>query len=189
MSELSSLVELKNRIKAKKPEFIRQDTNIRPRVKGGWRKPKGIHSKMRHNRRGKRKLPSPGYGSPAKVRGFHQSGLKPVLVENEEQVPSDKEYGIIVSGRTGMKKKAEIIKKANEKGIKVLNLDAEKFMKRVDEFLQAKKKPKQEKKAKEVKKEAKEEPKSEESKTHSESIEDKKKEEKKEKDKILTKKV
>lgn len=185
MSGLSSLVELKNMIKAKKPEFIRQDTSIRPRVKGGWRKPKGIHSKMRHNRRGKRKLPSPGYGSPVKVRGFHPSGVKPVLVENEGQIPSGKEYGVIVSGRTGMKKKAEIVKKAHEKGIKILNLDAEKLMKKVEEFLQAKKKPKADKK----KEESKKEPKAEESKTHSESIEDKKKEEKKEKDKILTKKV
>ena len=202
MSELSSLVELKNRIKAKKPEFIRQDTDIRPRVKGGWRKPKGIHSKMRHNRRGKRKLPSPGYGSPAEVRGFHPSGLKPVLVENESQIPSGKEYGIIVSGRTGMKKKAEIVKKANEKGIKVLNLDAEKFMKKVEEFLQAKKKSKESKKAKEEKKETKtevkKEPKTEEGK--SESTGDKKKEDmrgrspaptplEKEKHKILTKKT
>lgn len=204
MPQLNTLLELRNRMKAKKPEFIRQDTDIRPRVRGGWRKPKGIHSKMRHNRRGKRKLPSPGYGSPVKVRGLHPSGLKPALVENEGQIPSSQEYGIIVSGRAGMKKRAEIIKKANEKGIRILNIDAEKFMKSFEEFMQAKKKAKESKKGKEDKKEAKKEikkeAKAEEGKMQAESAEEKKKEEmhgrrpaptslEKEKDRILIKKA
>ena len=167
MDDPKSMVELRNKIKSRKPKFIRQDTNIRIRVRNNttWRKPKGIHSKMRHHRRGKRKLPSPGYGSPAIARGLHASGLMPVLVQNESQIPQSKEYGIVISGKVGIKKKAEIIKKANEKEIKILNINNVDFMKRFDEFMAAKKA-----KTKGIKKEEK-------------------KEEKKEKDKVLTKKV
>lgn len=197
MDEIKSMVELRNKIKSRKPKFIRQDTNIRIRVRNNttWRKPKGIHSKMRHHRRGKRKLPSPGYGSPAKAKGMHASGLIPALVENESQIPQSKEYGIVVSGRVGMKKKADIIKKANEKGIKILNVDADKFMKKFEDFVAAKKKRQKEAKKEEKKEESKESKKEEKKGKHdgpnpeTSSQEDKKKEDKKEKDKVLTKKV
>ncbi len=193
MDEAKSIVELRNKIKSRKPKFIRQDTNIRIRVRNNttWRKPKGIHSKMRHHRRGKRKMPSPGYGSPAKAKGMHASGLVPVFVENESQIPQSEEYGIVISGRVGIKKKAEIIKKAGEKKIKILNADADDFMKKFGEFVDAKKKkPKEAKKEdkKEAKKEAKQDKRNEQ-KPEAPSQDDKKKEDKKEKDKVLTKKV
>lgn len=188
MDEIKRMLELRSRIKSKKPEFIRQDTDIRIRVRNNskWRKPKGIHSKMRHHRRGKRKLPSPGYGAPAKVRGFHASGAKPMSVENESQIPESREYGVIIPGKVGMRKKAAIIKKANEKGISILNINAEEFMKSLERFLSSK--TKKSSSVKGEKKEGKENAPSPEQ-TISKSEEDKKKEEKREKDKILTKKA
>ena len=188
MDEIKRLLELRNRIKSRKPEFIRQDTDIRIRVRNNskWRKPKGIHSTMRHHRMGKRKLPSPGYGAPAKVRGFHALGLKPMIVENESQIPESREYGVIISGKVGMRKKAAIIKRANEKGINILNINAEDFMKNLEKFFSSK--TKKISTVKEQKKESKEKvaPLEE---TLPRSEDDKKKEEKREKDRILTKKA
>ena len=199
MSAIKTLLELKSKIKGRKPRFIRQDYNMWVRThKKHWRKPKGIHSKMRHHRKGKRKSPSPGYGSPAKVRGMHHSGLMPVLVENESQIPKSKEYGIILSGRVGDRKKALLARKAIEMGLTVLNIDAEKFLKRVEESLLAKKKKQEKPKEKEAKektearKAEKKEgqdnaPKGEQhAHTHEE---DKKKAEKHEKDRLLTKRT
>ena len=74
------LIELRKAIKEKKPIFIRQDNPKRKKLSYKWRKPKGIHSKIRHHFKGRRKMPSPGYKSPAAVRGFHSSGLKIVYV-------------------------------------------------------------------------------------------------------------
>ena len=81
MIQISTLLELRSKIKSKKPDFIRQDYQRRKRLgrKLKWRKPKGIHSKIRHHFKGRRKMPSPGYKSPREVRGLHASGLAMVM--------------------------------------------------------------------------------------------------------------
>ena len=66
-----ALLQVRKELKERKPEFIRQDNPKRKKLNYKWRKPKGIHSKMRHNRRGKRGSPSPGYGSPNEIKGYH----------------------------------------------------------------------------------------------------------------------
>src|SRR3989344_9388886 len=75
-----SLLEIRKELKERKPEFIRQDNPKRKKLNYKWRKPKGIHSKIRHHFKGRRKMPSPGYKSPRKVKGLHSSGLKMIHV-------------------------------------------------------------------------------------------------------------
>ena len=67
--------------------------------------------------------PQPGYGQPRKVRGLHPSGLKDVLVHNVKELAGlDKAVHAVRIARTvGKRKRAEIIKKAEELGLKVLN--------------------------------------------------------------------
>ena len=65
-----NLLQLRKRIKAKKPNFVRQDSHKQKEVKKKWRKPKGMQSKMRLKKKGYRKSVSIGYGSPKKVNGF-----------------------------------------------------------------------------------------------------------------------
>ena len=79
---IEKLLEIRKELKGRKPDFIRQDNNRRIRIgrQNRWRKPKGIHSKIRHHFKGRRKMPSPGFKSPAKVRWLHDSGLKIVNV-------------------------------------------------------------------------------------------------------------
>lgn len=178
MTEAKILLALREKIKSKKPEFIRQESE-RAKISEVWRKPKGIHSKMRHHIRGKRKMPSPGYGSPVEVKGLHSSGLIPIIVYNTSQIPSSKEYGIIIGSTVGMKKKAGIIEKAGQLGIRVLNIDVDVYMKKFGELVASKKK-----KSEQIQKE-KSPKKTEEKKEEKKS----KEEEKAEMDRILTKKV
>jgi len=189
------LLEMRKKKKSKKPAFIRQDAHKKIRLGRSktWRRPKGRHSKMRLCKAGHAKMPTTGWGTPKEIRHLHKSGLKMVMVCNLKDLTGLKkeEDGVVLSSSMGKKKKFEVIKKAEEMGLKILNIRdtkayAEKFKKKVEE-----KKQKRAKKAEaKSKKKAKEKPKKEEKPkaTAEASEEDKKKEEKKEKDKILTKK-
>ena len=187
MTQINTLLELRNKIKDKKPDFIRQDNPKRMKLNDKWRKPKGIHSKIRHHFKGRRKMPSPGYKSPKKVKGLHASGLGIVAVyslNNLQKIKNESE-GIVVSKNIGMKKKLEILKKAKELGIAVLNLNVDEQIKRIEDSVNSKKKTD----AKEVKKEK--EPKAIEIKKEDIQLSDeqKKKAEKEENKKILTKRI
>ena len=188
MTSLKNLLELRKKIKSKKPDFVRQDIHKKAKLKKKWRKPKGLHSKIRQCRKGKRKSVSTGYGSPKIVRGLTKDGLRPVIItsKNLEKVNKGEE-GIIISSKLGNKKRIEILKKAKENGIKVINIkNIDDYIKNIDEKLRLKKeqkkgKEKEEKGKKERKKESKADL------VTKVSEEEKKELEKKEKDKLLTK--
>jgi len=196
MTELKTLLEVRNEIKGRKPIFIRQDNPKRMKLNYKWRKPKGIHSKIRHRFKGRRKMPSPGYKSPAKVKDMHSSGLEMINVSSVEDIKAIKKetQGIIVSKSTGAKKRLEILRKAKELNINVLNLNAGEHIKKIEDMKSSKKKTAKESKKEELKKEeAKKETKGKESKSDEisdgKTAEDKKELEKKERDRLLTKKV
>jgi large subunit ribosomal protein L32e len=195
---MSELLQVRNDMKARKPRFIRQDNFRRMRIKNQdkWRKPKGIHSKIRHAKKGFRKSPSPGYKSPAAVKGLHSTGLKMVHVSTLEQLAkvNKSSEGIIVSGTLGMQKKLELLKKAIEMKVEVLNFNAPGMVKKIEESF-ASRKQKSKKKAEKKgpkpesqKTEAKAEAKAEEKKENPQTHEEHKKIEKEEKNKVLTKK-
>jgi large subunit ribosomal protein L32e len=93
------------------------------RVKESWRRPRGIHSKIRIRKKGKIKMPSVGYGAPKELRFLHPSGLKEVLVSNLKDLEKvdPKTQEIRIAHTVGEKKRKEIIKKAEEMKIKILN--------------------------------------------------------------------
>lgn len=190
---IQNLLEIRKEIKERKPIFIRQDNPKRMKVNDKWRKPKGIHSKIRHKFKGRRKMPSPGYKSPAEVKGLHSSGLEIINVRSVEElnkINRDKE-GIIVAKTTGMKKRLEIFKKAKELSINILNLNIDEQIKKIEDFISSKKKKDADAKKEEPKKEIKTKAAKEESEKSKEKTElsgkDKKEIEKKEQDKLLTK--
>ena len=53
---MSEKLELRKKIKAKKPNFVSQDTHKRKRIRPRWRKPRGWHSKIRLHKIGYRKM-------------------------------------------------------------------------------------------------------------------------------------
>jgi large subunit ribosomal protein L32e len=107
----------------KKPGFKRWMSQAYKRIKSSWRKPKGRQSKIRAKLKGKLKMPTIGYRAPKELRYLHPSGFKEVLIHNVNEllkVNPEKEVARIAS-KVGKKKRSEILKKAEELKIKILN--------------------------------------------------------------------
>ncbi len=107
--------------------------------------------------------------------------------------------GAVLSSTLGMRKRALLVEQAKKKGVEILNIDTESFLKEVsDEMAKRKTSQKKSKKVEPKKEEAKKEEKKEAKEQVKESVpekiaerdsEEQKKREKEEKDKILTKRV
>jgi large subunit ribosomal protein L32e len=117
------MLKLRKRIKKKKPEFKRQEWFRKKSLGKKWRKPRGIHSKLRRQEKAKGSLPKPGYGSPSVVRGLDRKGYREVVVRNVKDLKNinPKEDVAVISKTVGRKKKFEILEEANKRNIKVSN--------------------------------------------------------------------
>ena len=178
MAEKKTLMELRKIIKARKPVFSRKDSHKKASLGTKWRKPRGLHNKMRKHLKGHRRRVSSGYSSPAEVRGLHVSGLAVVRVASPKlDSVNPKTQCIEIISQTGNRKRMEIIKEAQKRGILIANIkDPAAFIRQVEE---ENRKKREEKKGKEEKK----------SKTKEElkkKAAEKEKEEKKEKEAPLT---
>ncbi len=107
----------------RRPAFLRQEWFRFARLGEKWRKPKGIHSKMRRHYGYRPPIVSIGYGGPKEVRGYHPSGFQEVMVHNPAQLEkiNPKIQAARVGGTVGFKKRLAIEKRADELGIRVLN--------------------------------------------------------------------
>ena len=110
-------------MKPKKPTFKRQHSSKIKRVEGkGWRHPRGIDSAQQRHEKSRGAHPRIGYGSPAAEKGMHPSGLREVLIVKMSDLAKVGEGMVArLSATLGKKKRAEIVEKAAEKKIKVLN--------------------------------------------------------------------
>lgn len=107
----------------KKPKFLRQSWQAYKRLGKKWRRPRGMHSKLRRKEKDKGKMPSPGYGAPKELRYLHPSGFKEILVFNVDdlQKVEPKTEAVKIAHTVGKRKRSDILKKAEELKIKVLN--------------------------------------------------------------------
>ena len=114
---------LNKMVKKKNVKFIRQERWRHLRLKDSWRKPRGKSSRMRRKIRGWPKKVSAGYGSARQLRGLHPSGLREVLVFNPTNIVDlDPSREVArVAATVGEKKKLDIMRKAEELNIKILN--------------------------------------------------------------------
>lgn len=115
------LLRVRARQKAKKPEFNFHDSHKKKRLPTSWRKPRGLHNKLRQQIAAKGKLVRPGFGSPRAVRGFHPSGLPEMLINNVAELQKAEGYAVRIASAVGMKKRLVIQAKAADMGLKVLN--------------------------------------------------------------------
>ncbi|MBS7658242.1 MAG: 50S ribosomal protein L32e [Candidatus Bathyarchaeia archaeon] len=122
-------------VNPKKPEFKRQESWRYVRVKSSWRKPKGKSSRMRRRIKGWPKSVSVGYGNKKELRGTHPSGYKPVIVYNIKDLEKiNKEtQAVIIAHTVSERKKLQILEKAKELGLKVLNRKAPEEEKKIEE--------------------------------------------------------
>ncbi|MBI2145202.1 hypothetical protein HYU18_02660, partial [Candidatus Woesearchaeota archaeon] len=157
---MDRLVQLRNVMKRRKPNFKIQNSNDpRKRFAGRWKRPKGLQSKMRERRKGNPRYIEPGYGSPAQVRGTTTEGLFPVVVRTVKDLSGIKAgFGAVVAATVGMKRKLEIVKAAADRKIRLLNLNAEEFGKSAAESMAARKQRRQQLKSKAAAQAVKKEP-------------------------------
>ena len=116
-------LKLREMLKHKRPDFVRQESWRYKRIKENWRRPRGIDSKMRRKIKGWPKCPEAGYRGPKAARGLHPSGYEEVLVYNADDLDKiDPEtQAARIAHTVGIKKRMEITAKAISKGIKILN--------------------------------------------------------------------
>ena len=113
----------RNRMSHKRPNFRRQNWFRYKRLGQKWRRPRGIHSKMRRHFKYRIPVVQVGFRGPASVRGLHPSGFEEILVYNPGNLENidPKAQAIRISSKVGDKKREMIIKKADEMKIRVLN--------------------------------------------------------------------
>jgi len=122
-NSLARLLRIRRTISRRRPKFVRQESWRYVRVKENWRRPRGIDSKMRLKLKSRPALVSIGYGSPRKVRGLHPSGKREVLVHNVEELERiNPEVEVArIAHTVGLRKRIQILEKAKDLGITVLN--------------------------------------------------------------------
>jgi large subunit ribosomal protein L32e len=184
-------LKLRKALKAKKPNFLREDYQKRACIPLPWRRPRGLHSKLRHRFAGHRALANPGYGSPKEAYGLSPSGYEQILIHtlNELQKLNSKTQGAILGSTIGLPRKIALLTEAKKLGIKVLNVkDVDSELKAIQDSIagrkEAKAKTAKEKETKAKEKEVKAKPKEELAQKVSE--EEQKKKDKEEKDRVLT---
>ncbi len=122
-NKLKALVAKRKELAGHRPEFVRQESWRYVRIHTEWRKPKGIDSKMRRQDKGWPALVRVGYRGPVESRGLHPSGHFDVLVQTvadlDRLVPGRDVARI--GGTVGAKKREQILSRATELGIRVVN--------------------------------------------------------------------
>ncbi len=115
---------IRRQIKKRTPYFLRDEGFRYKRIPKNWRRPSGITSKLRINLKYRPSKVRVGFRSPRLVRGLHSSGFEEVMVHNVKELErvDPKKQAVRISGTVGTKKRLEILKRADELDIRVLNM-------------------------------------------------------------------
>ncbi len=110
--------------KKKKPHWHRQLSHHFKRIgKLGWRRPRGKDSKQKRKMASRGHRVEIGYRQDKRIRGLHPSGFREAMVFNVNGLSGldSKTQAVRIGSSVGKKKRKEIIKKAEEMKLKVLN--------------------------------------------------------------------
>jgi len=167
ISPSQKALKVRARAKAKKPKFVRAESWRYARFSLSWRKPRGLDNKIRRKILGWPPGPSMGYKGPKIARYLHPSGYREVVVNNVADLSSidPNTQAARIAHTVGKRKRADIIAKAKELNVKILNVKVtaeakeEKTKEEDDAEIAQETVKKEEKKPKKVKKEEKKAPK------------------------------
>jgi large subunit ribosomal protein L32e len=124
--KLRRLMRIRVLMERREPRWMRMDEwrFLRIAHRESWRRPKGNDNKIRLEIKGYPKRVKVGYGKPRLVRNLHPTGFKLVIVHRPEDVDKvDPTKEAIVIGRTvGLRKRIEIVRRAIERGVRVINV-------------------------------------------------------------------
>ncbi len=137
------MLKLRKEMNKRKPDFKIKESKFSARVESKWRFPRGKHSKTRQMHCGRQAMPGRGYGSPRSVRGLSSEGLEKVVISTVKELLSldPAQQGAVISSTLGNRKKLEILRVAEEKKIKLLNVkDSAKLISKIKEGLVTRKK-------------------------------------------------
>jgi len=104
---------------------------LRRKKKQKWKKPTGRHNKMREKKRGYPPVVSIGYSSNKKEKGLIEGKIR-IIIRNVNDLKRMGENETVIIGNIGKKKKLDIVKIAEEKKIKILNLNIKRFLKQMN---------------------------------------------------------
>jgi large subunit ribosomal protein L32e len=187
------LLDLRKKLKGKKPRFVRHDAHKKKRVSASiWRRPKGRQNKMRLHKKGYARDRSTGFGSPLAVKYLSREGFTRNVVYTQKDIDAltPKTDGVILARTLGARKKLALIDYAQKKGFTILELRVKEYKDSVEQkrALKANKKSLLEAKKKKKDSDKKASKKGKEEVVESkESSKEKKDSDKKELDKLLTK--
>lgn len=134
---MKELLEKRKAQKAKKPTFVRHAAHRKPSLQDGkWRKPKGLHNKLRDNRKSRGTPISDGWRSPVAVRYLSRSGKNQVVVKTLAQIKDAKpKTDALIIGAVGNKRRLELLEEATKAGFEIQNHDAPKRIAKIKETL------------------------------------------------------
>lgn len=105
-----------------KKNFIRQHSILK-KIGKSWRKPRGIHSKIRLSKAGHPVLPRVGYGKK-KQQKFLIKDKIPIKVNNLNDIKKISEGNIIIiSGKLGLRKKIQVLEAINKSNLPIFKID------------------------------------------------------------------
>lgn len=115
---------IRRQIKRRTPYFLRDEGFRYKRIPKNWRRPTGYTSKLRINLKYRPSKVRVGFRSPKIVRGLHASGFEEVMVHNAKELDKidAKKQAVRIGGTVGTKKRLEIVKRADELNIRILNI-------------------------------------------------------------------
>jgi len=158
---MDRLLKIKMEKKKRMPKFARHDSNTKTQFKS-WRKPRGMHNKLRMRTAGHIKPVKIGHGLP--LRGVDKHGLRLTLVKsiNELKKLNKNQHSVIIAD-IGLKKKLVLINECEKLGFRIVNInDVKNYLDEKNKLLEARKTAKKErtekkeKSKKELEKKAKE---------------------------------
>ena len=120
-------------VKKKRTTFDRFETDRHIRLNRSWRRPRGIDCRVRRRYRGVLRTPKIGYGSNNKTKHLLPTYKKKFVVNNVPELDmllmSNDKYCAEIAANVGAIKRIQLLRRADELGVKITNRKSKKITK------------------------------------------------------------